>query len=94
MNRKQAYPQKLRAQLDEWQARIHTMEAQAKHADAGLQIDYHDQIEDLKARCNAAKAKLDELDAARDTGNRIATGVIRAWKKIGRAVGAASARLK
>ncbi len=56
MNERQAYTEKMKAKLDEWNADIDKLEAQAKNAEADAQIKFQQQLDRLKAtRDDAAK---------------------------------------
>ena len=62
MNEKRdAYVQKLKAQLDEWNADINKLEAKSDKAEAGAKIEYHKQIADLRARLKEVGNKIGEL---------------------------------
>ncbi len=51
MNEKRdAYVQKLKAQLDEWNTDINKLEAKVDQAEVGAKIEYHKRIADLRAR--------------------------------------------
>ena len=55
MNKKRdAYVQKLKAQLDEWNADINKLEAKADQAEVRARIEYHKRIADLRARIPSA----------------------------------------
>ncbi len=58
MSKREAYEDKLRAQLDEWKAEIDKLEAKAKKATADLKIKYDKQIQELKDDRNSLKYKL------------------------------------
>jgi hypothetical protein len=62
MNEKRdAYVQKLKAQLDEWNADINKLEAKSHEAEAGAKIVYHKRIADLRARLKEVGDKIGEL---------------------------------
>ena len=62
MNEKRdAYVQKLKAQLDEWNADINKLEAKSDQAEAGAKIEYHKRIADLRARLKEVGDKIGEL---------------------------------
>ena len=72
MKNKEAYRQKLEAQMREWSAKIDLLKARADQAEAESKIEYSDRIEDLRQRKEALQAKLRELQNASDA----------AWKDI------------
>ena len=61
MNKKEAYEQKLEAQLDEWNAEIDKLRAKANKATAEARIEYDDQIKSLNAQRDTVRQRLDEL---------------------------------
>jgi len=65
MNEKRdAYVQKLKAQLDEWNADINKLEAKADQAEAQAKIEYHKRIADLRARRKEVEDMIGELHQA------------------------------
>jgi hypothetical protein len=59
-----AYVQKLKAQLDEWNADINKMEAMADKAEVRAKTEYHKRIADLRARRKEVEDKIGELQQA------------------------------
>ncbi|MDZ7841548.1 MAG: hypothetical protein U5R46_12170 [Gammaproteobacteria bacterium] len=82
---KHSYQQQLRRQIQQWQARIDGLRAQAGENRTGCPGRIEEQIEDLRAKQDAANRKLEQLDreprglrrayrataAVRDSVNRI-----------------------
>lgn len=66
MSTKQAYKQKLDAQMNEWRAEIDKLRAKFNKADADTKIETEKEIGQLEARFEAAKAKMRELSDAGD----------------------------
>ena len=65
MNEKRdAYVQKLKAQLDQWNADINKLEAKADQAEVGAKIEYHKRIADLRARIKEVEDHIMELQQA------------------------------
>jgi len=65
MNEKRdAYVQKLKSQLDEWNADISKLEAKADHAEARAKIEYHKRIADLRSRRKEVEDNIRELQEA------------------------------
>ncbi|MBN2033275.1 MAG: hypothetical protein JW836_08370 [Deltaproteobacteria bacterium] len=64
MNHRDAYVQKLKAKMDEWNAEIDKLAAKADQADAELKIKYHKQVEDLRAKRKEVEDKIAELQQA------------------------------
>lgn len=64
MSLKDAYIDKLKAQLDEWSADIDQLEAKARKADADLRIKYESQLITLRVKRDEARVKLAEIRAS------------------------------
>lgn len=63
MGMKEAYQEKIEAQLKEWSARLTELKAKADQATADAKLEMHKQIDDLRARKEAAQQKLNDLKA-------------------------------
>ncbi|MEJ2428232.1 MAG: coiled coil domain-containing protein [Deltaproteobacteria bacterium] len=72
MDKKEAYREKLEAQMREWSAKIDLLKARADKVEAESKIEYKDRIEDIRQRKAALQTKLKELRNASDD----------AWKDI------------
>jgi predicted nucleic acid-binding Zn-ribbon protein len=59
-----AFVQKLKAQLDGWNADINELETKADQAEVRAKIDYHKRIADLRARLKEVEGKIGELQQA------------------------------
>jgi chromosome segregation ATPase len=95
MDKKEAYQEKLHAQLDEWSAKIDVLKAKAAKAEAATKADYQETIEDLQEKRQAAKDKLEELGAAGDDAwQDMKEGIEAAWSSLGAAIKSASSRFK
>jgi len=95
MSRKEAYEQKLQAQLDEWSAKIDKLKAKADSAEADAQLEYHKQIEELRSMQEAAANKLTELkDTGDDAWEDLKAGIDNAWDSLGDAWKSAASRFK
>jgi len=93
MEIKDAYKQKMAAQLKEWTAQINLLEAKIENAGADLKVKRADEIKALRAKQHAASEKLKELEKAsgaaweqvKDTADKIweelKTGVSKAHSK-------------
>ncbi len=80
---RQAYEEKLDAQLEEWSAQIALLKAKAEKARAEEKIEYDKSIEALQKRQDVARAKLHELKTAGDEAwEDLKTGAENAWEKI------------
>jgi hypothetical protein len=95
MSMKEAYQQKLEAQLAEWNAAIDKLKAKADKAEAEAQIEYYKQIEDMQVKQEAAREKLTELKEAGEGGwEDLKVGLESAWNSLGDAVKSATSRFK
>jgi predicted nucleic acid-binding Zn-ribbon protein len=59
--KRDAYVEKLRAKMDEWNAEIDKLKTKADQAEAELKMDYSEQLEDLQAKHKDIEDKLAEL---------------------------------
>ncbi|WP_022949679.1 sll1863 family stress response protein [Methylohalobius crimeensis] len=66
MNERDAYVQKMKAKLDEWNAELDKLSAQAEAAEADAKLEYQDQIDELEKLRNQARQKLGEVESASD----------------------------
>lgn len=95
MNMKEAYKEKMQAQLDEWSAEIDKLKARARGMEANAQISSMKEIEALRAKRDAAAEKLVQLERAGDDAwQDLKSGVERAWDTLASSVKSASARFK
>ncbi|MGB5595655.1 MAG: hypothetical protein WBM62_16695, partial [Crocosphaera sp.] len=80
---KEAYEQKVKAQLDKLNAQIDELKAKAQQAKADTEIEYQNQIEELSSKRDAAFKKMEELQkAGEDAWKDIQTGFESAWKEL------------
>jgi len=95
MNSKEAYQQKLQAQLAEWKAETDKLQARADQANADLQIDLNRRVRELQAKQELAKTRLDELRAAGEASwDKLKSGVDKAFHDVGEGIKAASRELQ
>ena len=64
MGQKEAYLEKIEAQLKVWSAKIEELKAKAEKASADKKIELHQMIDDLRARKEQAQKNLNEIKAA------------------------------
>lgn len=64
MGLKEAYQEKLEAQIREWTAKLTELKVKADQAGADAKVHLYQQIEQFRARNQAAQQKLDEIKAA------------------------------
>ena len=95
MSMKEAYEQKLQAQLDEWSAEIDKLKAKADSAEADAQLEYYKKIEELRLMRETAVNKLTELkDAGGDAWEDLKAGIDSSWDSLGNALKSAASRFK
>ena len=84
MDDKNAYEQKIDAQLKEWQAKIDEARAKGEQQTADARIEYQKQIGEMESRMDAVRAKLDELKkASSDSWEDLKTNIDRATRDMG-----------
>ena len=64
MEIKDAYKQKMAAQLKEWDAQINLLEAKVENAGADIKVKRAQAIHELRAKQRAASEKMNELGKA------------------------------
>ena len=86
MSDKNAYEQKLQAQLKIWQAEIDKLRAQADKASADARLQYDKQVDELVQYQEAGKEKLRELqDANEQAWADMRHGMEKAWDDMAKA---------
>jgi len=95
MNKRDAYVQKLKAQLDQWKAEIDRMNAGADRLGADARIEFRKQMDRLEARREDASQRLAELGkAAEGSWEDLREGMDRAWGELDRAIREAASRFR
>lgn len=95
MASRQAYVQKLNAQLKEWDAKLDQLSAKAQKATADARINYENELESLKARRAVANRKLEELgQRGENAWEDMKDGLEKVWDELGKAVEKVAARFK
>lgn len=61
MGKREAYQEKMAAQLDQISAKIDVLAAKGKEMKADAKIEYYKQMEELQQKRTAAQTRLDEL---------------------------------
>lgn len=76
MSEKEAYQEKLKAQLKEWQARIDILQAKAEKANAEVKLKYYRQVDDLRVKRDLIQKRYEELRlSGEDAWREIKTGL-------------------
>ena len=95
MSTKEAYKQKIDAEVELAQAKLSELRAKAKISAADTRIKYAQQIDDLEQGVEATKAKLKELgEASGDAWEHLKEEVERAWGALRDGVRDVGAKLK
>jgi len=95
MSTKEAYKQKMEAELDLAKAKLAELKARADSSAADARIQYAEQFNVLEQKVEATKAKLKELsDASEDGWERLKDGVEASWNALSTAVRHAAAKFK
>jgi hypothetical protein len=95
MNAREAYQEKMEAQLDRWNAEIAKLQARADEAKAQAKIEYLEQIAQLRQRQDKARRKLDEMKKAGDGAwQDLKAGLELAWDDLSSALESAASRFK
>ncbi len=95
MSNRDLYIEKMKAQLDSWNASIEKLEAQARNAEADAKIKYREQIAELKKRREEAREKLAELrEASEGAWHDLQSGIDHAWDAMEQAIKTAMSRFR
>jgi len=97
MNRdkRDAYLEKAKAQLDEWNAELDSLEAKARGATADAKIKYDEEITAIRQRRDEAKRKFAEIQSAsEDAWEQLKEGAEAAWNSLKEAVTKAKSQFK
>lgn len=83
MTPRDEYVDKLKKQLDRWNADMAAWEAKAKAAQAGVRAGYEKQLAALRLQRDHALEKLHEVQSASSSAWReVARGADQAWKQL------------
>ena len=95
MSLKNAYREKMEAQLEEHRARLELLKAKAKRAVADGKIMAYEELADAENKFAAAKARLKELGAASEGAwEEMKGGVESAWSSLSDSCKKAAAKFK
>lgn len=94
-DKRNAYEEKLAAQLEEWNAQVALFKAKADKATAAAKIEYCEITEALQRKHDEARTKLQELKAASDDAwEDLKSGAEHAWTDVKTAFHSAAAKFK
>jgi len=95
MNKRDEHVEKLKAQLDQWNAEMAKWEAQAKTAQASMRAEYEKQLAAFRQRRDHAIGELRKVQSASgDAWMELARGADEAWKKMHEAFEKARSQFK
>jgi len=95
MSTRDAYVEKFKAELDQWNADIDKLEAKARAAEADSKINYQKHLEELRARRDKAREKLEQVQSAGDEAwDDLKSGADEAWNAARDAVRSAMQRFQ
>jgi ElaB/YqjD/DUF883 family membrane-anchored ribosome-binding protein len=95
MATKEAYQQKLQAQLKEWDAKLDQLIAKGQKATADARINYENDLESLKSKRAQAHQMLEEMGKRSETAwEDLKDGVEKAWDEMRKTMEKVSARFK
>lgn len=95
MNIKEAYQQKIEAQLDECKTEIDKMKVKLDKADADVKFELYRRIQNLVSKQAEAQLRLNKLkEADEGTWEDLKAGVELAWESLGEAVKSAKSSFK
>ena len=92
---KEAYLEKLKAKLDEWNAQIDKLKAKAAQSKADAKIEIEKHVGDLETRRREVENKIQHLvQASGPAWEDLKGGVQSAWNKLDEAVRSATEKFK
>ena len=90
-----AYVEKLKAKLDEWNAEIDRLQAKSKNAEADARIEYEQKVGELRRLRDDARERLDHLKGAgSDAWDEMRSGFQEFWDHATRAFERTAAGLR
>ncbi|VEP12290.1 conserved hypothetical protein [Hyella patelloides LEGE 07179] len=82
-NTKQAYQEKVKAQLDKLNTQIDEFKVKSEQAKANAKIEYQDKMAELYTKRDAAQVKLQELQqSSGEAWTEIQKGFEKAWTEL------------
>ena len=92
---KEAYQDKMQAQLDQLSAKMDELVAKGKEMKADAQIEYYKQMDELKAKQKTAQTRLDSLKgASADAFEELKYGMDSAFTDLKIAIDRAASKFK
>jgi phage host-nuclease inhibitor protein Gam len=95
MEKKDAYVEKIKSQIDGWSVEIDKLEAKAKKKKADARTEYENQISALREKLTSAKGKIKELQGASEASwEDLKQGAESAWGSLKEGLEKAKSRFK
>ncbi len=95
MSTRDAYVQKLKAQIDDWNADISKLEAKAGHAAADVRIKYEQSLDSLRAERDAVHEKVEQIQtSSEDAWEEFKESAEDLWERTKAAFAAAKAEFE
>lgn len=95
MSQRDEFIEEMKAKLDEWNAEIDKLAAQARQASDDARVKYHEDIEQLKKRQAETQERLEELrHASEEAWDTVRQGMDDSWELMRKAFRDASSRFK
>ena len=95
MTSRDEYVQKLKAQLEQWNAEAGKWEAKAKSAEAGMKAEYEKHLEQWRARRDEALTQMRLLqNASADAWTEMMRGADEAWERMQEAFSSARSKFE
>lgn len=92
---KEAYKEKIEAEVDLAQAKLAELKAQARSSTADARIEYDEQIDKLLQKVEATRDKLKELgESGEDSWEQLKDSIEHTWNSLNSTIRDAVARLK
>ncbi|WP_144408201.1 DUF2934 domain-containing protein [Sulfuricella sp. T08] len=95
MSEKQAFQQKLEAQIKEWDAKLEELKSKAQDAKTEIRADYEKQLEILASKRDLARTKVLELrQRTEGAWDDLKGGTEKAWEEMRKALDHIASRFK
>lgn len=95
METKEAYRQKVDAQMKEWNAQIALLAAKLENAGADVKVKYAQELDAIRAKQRVAAAKVKELDAASgEAWESVKVTSDKVWEDLKAGIGQAMSRFR
>ncbi|SDI89197.1 hypothetical protein [Lutimaribacter saemankumensis] len=93
MSERDAYIQKAKAQLDQWNAEIDKLEARAREASADGELAYRETLHDLRGKRDALEQRIEDTHKSGEAAwSDMRAGMDAAWKNLSEALEKAQSR--